>query len=140
MDQKYYNIPLRFEDVLARKNRTQYCSRLEESINSNISLIIGTKLQEFRADLNYGCAVWDMDFVVPKNLIAWKDDIKNSLELAIMAHETRIAEIERFAITVVEEKNRKNHQILHFEIQGSIKGTSAILMFSDTLFFSPYTR
>lgn len=137
----YYNLPFNFEALLKQKREGLTCS-LKKSIIQNISLIITTKLNEFRYDLSYGCKVWEVDFVVPSNINIWKDEIKTSLEEAILQYEHRIEELEEFKITVnVNPKNaRRNNQILDFEIKGTIKGTSERFHYTDTLFFSPYSR
>lgn len=137
----YYNIPFSFEALLRQERKGLSCS-VQESIIQNISLIISTKLNEFRYDLAYGCKIWEVDFVVPSNINIWKDEIKASLEEAILNYEHRIENVEEFNIKVnADPQNaRRNNQILDFEIRGSIKGTSKRFQYKDTLFFSPYSR
>lgn len=139
---QYYSVPFSFADLLGRKPREVYSCTLQESIQQNISLIIGTKLQECRYDFEYGCAVWEADFVVPSNINIWKEEIKATLETAILRYEERIDAIRQFTLKVEGDKQmgRRNHQVVQFYIQGSIKGTGQQFQFSDNLYFSPYSR
>ncbi len=139
---RYYNLPFNFEALLSRANRESYTCSLTESIGQNISLIISTKMNEFRYDPAYGCKVWTYDFVIPANIYIWKEEIKEALEEAILKYEYRIEEVLSFNIKVNKDPKFKQGaaQILDFEIKGSIKGTKKEFEYANTLFFSPYSR
>ncbi len=136
----FYSIPIHVKDILSKQRREQYTCSLDTSIGQNINLIISTKFQEFRFDPDYGCSVWEVDFVVPSNINLWKEEIKAALEKAILQYDKRIEQIREFSITVEEDPRhrKRNNQILHIRIQGSVKGTSEEFEYRDTLFFSPY--
>lgn len=142
MAQSYYNIPFSFDALLRRQPRTAYCCSLKESINQNISLIISSKLQEFRYDTAYGCKIWEVDFIVHSNMNIWKEEIKAALEAAILKYEHRIEQIAEFIIHINQDQRqkKKNNQILDFRIRGTIKNTNQEFEYADTLFFSPYSR
>ncbi|MEO1417160.1 MAG: GPW/gp25 family protein [Bacteroidota bacterium] len=135
----FYSIPFSFQDLLTRKN-DQLKVPTETSIRQHISLIITTQLGDFRFDPTYGCKIWEVDFVVPSNLNAWKDEIKVSLEQAIRAHEHRIEFIDRFVVKVErgDPKGEKRiHQRLEIEIEGKVRGSNKVFTYSENLYFSP---
>lgn len=137
----FYTIPFPFESFLRQKDEDLYCSQ-ELSLRQSINLIITTRLGAFRFDPEFGCHIWDMDFVVPSNLNTWKEEIKQSLYEAIVRHESRIEEIRRFAVEVKKGNSgeiRRIHQRLDIELEGTVKGTHDAFAYSETLYFSPFS-
>ena len=135
----FYSIPLSFIGLFEQKDQNLQVPT-EESLRQHISLIITTRLGDFRFDPTYGCKIWEVDFVVPSNLNTWKDEIKESLEEAILTHEKRIEQIDRFVVRVERgDPNgiRRINQRLEIELSGRVKGTNNPFEYYETLYFNP---
>jgi len=132
---EFYSLPFSFEDLLYQRSEALKCS-LEKSIRQHIAMILVTRLGSYRYNPDYGCSVWEEDFVTPSSPEKWKNDIKDKLAAAIEEHEERIEEITRFVATI-----QKNHlrQAIEIELEGTLKETNEKFSYTDTLYFSPYT-
>lgn len=138
MDNQHYLAPIQFGQLI-KGELMKRCS-LQESIQQQLKLVITTRFHEVRYDPGFGCEIWEVDFVVPTNLNTWKDEIRQSLEEAILSHEPRIGEILQLKVTVepAGQKGRIN-QKLSVHLEAMIKGTYEKIIFDETLYFSPVT-
>ncbi|MEM6628747.1 MAG: GPW/gp25 family protein [Bacteroidota bacterium] len=135
----FYSIPLSFISLFEESDQNLQVST-ENSLRQHISLIITTRLGDFRFDPSYGCKIWEVDFVVPSNLNTWKDEIKKSLEEAILTHEKRIEQIERFIVRVERgdpEGAKRINQQLEIELTVHVKGVKEPIDYYETLYFNP---
>ena len=136
----FYSIPFSFRALLHQQNDRLHVT-VEESIRQGIGLIITTRMGELRFDEEYGCRIWDKDFVVISNQKGLEiDAIKQSLEEAIRKHEKRIESIENFNAKVVTEDTggvRRIHQRLEIQLSGHLRGTNKQFEYSEVLYFSP---
>ncbi len=136
----FYSLPFSFKALLEQRKEDLYVS-LEESVRQHIELIITTRLGEFRFDPSYGCQIWDKDFVVISNQKGLEiDDIKRSLEEAIITHEKRIEALYNFNVKVVSAESegvKRIHQRLEINLSSKLKGTNQDFYYSEVLYFSP---
>ncbi len=138
MEEHHYQIPVSFQQLIGGRFLPK-CS-VEASIIEHLRLIITTRFHECRFDPMFGCKIWEVDFEVPSNLNTWKDEIRQSLEDAIRAHEHRIEEITQFNVTVDSTTPRgRINQKLVVSLYATIKGTFEEFHFEETLYFSPVT-
>jgi phage baseplate assembly protein W len=113
---------------------------LAQSLQQHISLIITTRLGDCRFEPDFGCKIWDVDFVVPSNLNSWKEEIKAALQEAIQKHERRIEQIQMFNIQVAQAGTTdisRIQQRLEIELRCALKGTHDTFSYTETLYFSP---
>jgi len=138
---QYYQIPLSFKALMSGESRRSYYCSLKESINQNIILIICSKFDHFRYDPSYGCKIWDTDFEIPSEF-KWTAQIETSIKEALEKYEKRIEKIEKFDVQLNKDVkvNRRSGQVLNVTIRGTIRHTNDRFEFSETLFFSPYSR
>ena len=135
----FYSIPMSFEQLLKQEQK-KLRSPLRDSLKQHISLIITTRLGNCRFEPDFGCRIWDVDFVVPSNLNSLKEEIKVSLEDAIKKHEQRIDKILAFKITVDQVGPTlmgRIQQKLEIDLEFTIKGTNEKVHMKKILYFSP---
>jgi len=88
MDGDYYSLPLKFGDIIQKKDIPR-CS-LMQSVAQNIHLVLTSRYGENRNDPSYGCSIWEEEFDVLMNFNSWKDRLAASIRSSLLAHEKRI--------------------------------------------------
>ena len=137
----YYSFPFNPLNLFRNQLDLLY-SDLKKSIQQHLSLIISTRFEEFRFDPDFGCEIWEIDFVLLGNEQLWKNEIKTRLENAIATHEHRIERIIEFDMDfsqMVKKGIKNNYQQLDIRLLMEIKGTREAVTFKQTLIFSPYS-
>jgi phage baseplate assembly protein W len=139
MPQPYYALPLRLDDVLQHKPHPT-CS-LRQSIAQNLYLMLTTHLAESRFDETFGCSLWDEDFNNQVNS-RWKEDIRQSIEASVSAHEKRLTQV-RVRVDLVDQEmqitrtNRRVKRRLTIWIDGMLTRTNEQFAFQRSLFLAP---
>lgn len=142
MDQHYYKLPLRFENLIS-KNKELEPSSKGESIAAHVYLIITSKFGESRFDETYGCEIWDFDFVNITNQSNWKTRIVNSVENSIANHEKRLMNV-KVNLEIKEEdvpsgsSNVINvKKAVKISVNASLVETNEPFTFTQKMFLSP---
>jgi phage baseplate assembly protein W len=140
---EYYKLPLKFGDIM-KKKELPMCKDIGESISQNIHLMITSKFGEYRFDPTFGSNIWDSDF---ENIFAnddWSDRVSNSLKEIIVLHEPRLKNIEVTAEINQEEiaDNSANPQYrikqkVVVRIEGTLTNTNERFSTTQKLYISP---
>ncbi|WP_420150006.1 GPW/gp25 family protein [Spirosoma sp.] len=139
MPQPYYALPLRFDEIL-NHHLHPTCS-LPQSIAQNLYLMLTTHFRESRYNESFGCSLWDEDFANQANS-RWKEDIRQSIEDSITAHEKRLAQV-RVRVELVDHEmqlsrtNRRVKRRLSVWIDGVLVRTNESFAFQRSLFLAP---
>ncbi|GAB2556397.1 GPW/gp25 family protein [Spirosoma areae] len=139
MPQPYYALPLRLDEVLEHKPHPT-CS-LPQSIAQNLYLMLTTHFAESRFDETFGCSLWDEDFVNQTNS-RWKEDIRQSIETSVAAHEKRLIQV-RIRVELTDQEmqlsqtNRRVKRRLSIWIDGLLSRTNERFSFQRSLFLAP---
>lgn len=102
MENNFYKLPLKFDSVF--ENTDEYlktCSE-KESIDQFLETLIMTCPGEHKFDREFGCKIWEMDFVRMTSPVNWEKDFRNYLLEAIGKFEHRITDVDVTA-SIVEE-------------------------------------
>lgn len=103
-----------------------------------------TRYGESRYHPDYGCAIWDYDFVNIQSNNTWKEEITNSIREAVLKHEPRLTNPVVKTLFGQEEiaYNNKTHirikQKLEITIRGNIVVTNEEFYFTKKLLVSPF--
>jgi phage baseplate assembly protein W len=134
----YYTLPLQLDRILTQKP-VPACT-LKSSIAQNLYLLLTTHFGESRFDPAFGCLVWEQDFEILVN-IKWKDNIRVSLEEAILRYEKRLfhpkvkLEADEFEFTAEDRIWIKKR--LSVWISGTIAKTNEAFTFNEFIYISP---
>lgn len=66
----------------------------ENSIASNIHLLLTTVLGEYTADPEYGCELWEHEFSTVDTTAVWMDRLAQRMKELVLAYERRLAQVE----------------------------------------------
>ncbi|MBC3788316.1 GPW/gp25 family protein [Spirosoma utsteinense] len=139
MPHPYYALPLRLDEVLQHRQHPT-CS-LPQSIAQNLYLMLTTHFAESRFDASFGCSLWDEDFSNQTNS-RWKEDIRQSIETSVAAHEKRLVQV-RVRVDLVDQEiqlsrtNRRVKRRLSVWIDGLLMRTNEPFSFQRSLFLAP---
>lgn len=141
MLKKYYTLPLRFDEIIDKKQHNN-CS-LEESIAQNLHLLVSTYRGESAFAEDYGCSIWDEEFKTQLD-IKWKDEVRRSIMNAIEKFEPRLA-LSDVKIELSDHESRQKTGLrlrrkLIIAISGTIRKTNEKFNFKKTLFISPLSQ
>jgi phage baseplate assembly protein W len=142
MLKKYYTLPLRFDEIIHKKQHNN-CS-LEESIAQNLHLLVSTYRGESAYAEDYGCSIWDEEFKTQLD-IRWKDEVRRSVMNAIEKYEPRLS-LSDVRVELSEHESRSQNTGLHIRrklvitISGTIRKTNEKFNFKKTLFISPLSQ
>jgi phage baseplate assembly protein W len=89
MNNNNYKIPVDPGRLTGENGAMQMCS-VAESIAQHLMLLITTKKKENRHDLNYGNAVWDIEFDNAITAVEWETIFVESMKKQIAIYEPRI--------------------------------------------------
>lgn len=136
--QSYYTLPLRLDDIIARKPHP-VCP-LRSSIAQHLYLILTTHFGESRYDHTFGCLIWEQDFEILVN-IKWKDNIRLSLEEAIGAYEKRLTrvkvKVDADEFEYISDDRTWIKKRLSIWINGSLIKTNEKFEFLEHIYISP---
>ena len=141
MSNRYLKLPLPFACVM-EGNEFPTCD-LEQSIKSNLELIIVTRFGEHRCDPSFGCEIWDLDFELIVSARLWEEKLRQSLLCSVTSHEHRLSGVDvSVEITDAEKLNlvkrfieiKKRVDIL---VTGIIQKTGEAFEYRTNMFLSP---
>lgn len=135
-------MPLRFDLLMERNKELPECN-LGTSIAQNIFLIASTRFQEHRFDEHYGCIIWEKDFELITNPLAWQEDVNKSITETLNHYESRLENIN--VVTLITEepfqhpvtKVRSIKKRVTINVTGTIKSTGEAFAYSPKMFISP---
>lgn len=139
MPRPYYTLPLRLDAVIRRKAHPT-CT-LPESIAQNLYLMITTHFDESRFDATFGCSLWDEDFNTQTNS-RWKEDIRQSIETSVVAHEKRLMQV-RVRVELTDQElqltrtNRRVKRRLSIWVDGQMARTNEPFSFQRSIYLAP---
>jgi phage baseplate assembly protein W len=141
MSRKYYTLPLRFDEIINKKQHNS-CS-LEESIAQNLHLLVSTYHGESAYAEDYGCSIWDEEFKTQLD-VKWKEEVRRSIMNAIEKFEPRLA-LSDVKVDLSDHESRQQTGIqvrrkLIITISGTIRKTNESFNFKKTLFISPLSQ
>lgn len=141
MLKKYYTLPLRFDEIIDKKQHNN-CS-LEESIAQNLHLLVSTYHGESAFAEDYGCSIWDEEFKTQLD-IKWKDEVRRSVMNAIEKFELRLA-LSDVKVELSDHESRQQTGLrlrrkLIITISGTIRKTNEKFNFKKVLFISPLSQ
>lgn len=141
MLKKYYTLPLRFDEIIDKKQHNN-CS-LEESIAQNLHLLVSTYHGESAFAEDYGCSIWDEEFKTQLD-IKWKDEVRKSVMNAIEKFELRLA-LSDVKVELSDHESRQQTGLrlrrkLLITISGTIRKTNEKFNFKKVLFISPLSQ
>jgi phage baseplate assembly protein W len=141
MLKKYYTLPLRFDEIIDKKQHNN-CS-LEESIAQNLHLLVSTYHGESAFAEDYGCSIWDEEFKTQLD-IKWKDEVRKSIMNAIEKFELRLA-LSDVKVELSDHESRQQTGLrlrrkLLITISGTIRKTNEKFNFKKVLFISPLSQ
>ena len=91
-DATYYKFPLQFERLLDGEDWLR-CNE-KESIDQNLELIITTCPGEHKYNPDFGCMIWELDFVSMLSQSVWESTFHEHIVKAIARYEPRITNID----------------------------------------------
>lgn len=139
---KLYKMPLQFGRLMERNQDLPSCE-LKESVAQNISLIIGSKYNEHRFDQNYGCEIWDKDFELITNQLAWQEQANKSILKSITRYEPRLEHVDvetiltEFIHTHPQTHVRSIKKKIAINVRGKYRHTGDVFNVPYTLYLSP---
>jgi phage baseplate assembly protein W len=142
MVHNYFTLPLNFEKII-QKERQPRCL-LADSLRQHINLIIRTHFKESRYDDEYGCMIWEKDFVTIRSVDKWKGELLESFQESLKKYEVRLSniqiEVNLDDLKVIDPKTRKIIELkrrINVQIEGTIKQTNEYFQHNEFIFFSP---
>lgn len=93
MDKKYYRAPLDFSSIFTSGTLAVGTCSERESIDQNIELLLSTYPGEHRFNKNWGCRIWEMDFVNVNVRKQWEDEFKGHIRNSIEQFEKRLSSL-----------------------------------------------
>lgn len=139
MPRPYYTLPLRLDEVIQQK--AHLTCTLPESIAQNLYLMITTHFDESRFDDTFGCSLWDEDFNTQTNS-RWKEDIRQSIETSVVAHEKRLMQV-RVRVELTDQElqltriNRRVKRRLSIWVDGRMARTNEPFSFQRSIYLAP---
>lgn len=93
MDKKYYKIPLDFSTVFTTGTLSIPTCGERDSIDQHIELLLSTYPGEHHFNKNWGCRIWEMDFVNVNSRKQWEDEFNGYIREAILRFEKRLTDL-----------------------------------------------
>ena len=143
MTNEFYQIPINFETILERKEIKRI--NLKNSISQYIRLIISTHFGEFESDKDFGCLIWEDEFNLNSNHMAYKESLKLFLKDLIGKYENRLKNINvDIDFLQVIKENSENRKVIRtrvdINILASIALTNAGFNLLHSFYISPYSE
>jgi phage baseplate assembly protein W len=139
---EYYELPIRFRNLLSRNGSHPKCE-LKRSIAQNVFLIISSKYRENRYDETYGCEIWDMDFEVVPSESGWVEKVRKSVMASVQRHEKRLEDLKVTVTISLDEYTsplsgtKGVKRKLTIMLKGRMTETGEDFAFSTNIFTSP---
>jgi phage baseplate assembly protein W len=140
MQLQYYKLPLQAEAIMRRQEHPK-CG-LRHSVAQQLHLLITTSFGELPADESFGCNIWEHDFDNLTSSSKMKELIRQSLLLAIEAHEKRLINIQVEVQVRQEEmlsmaKSRQVKKRMDIAVSGVLHLTNEPFHYKDSFFIGP---
>lgn len=93
MRKEYYRLPLDFNRFFEEGDGLlDKCTEIE-SIDQHIEMLFTTCPGEHRFDPDFGCRIWDLDFLAIASFETWEKQFKQYIQDAIIRYEPRIGDL-----------------------------------------------
>lgn|SRR5574344_300820 len=143
MDDTYYSLPLTIDAILDDSgNEVKTCSE-KESIDQFLETLVMTCPGEHVFDKEFGCKIWDMDFVKMTIRSDWEKEFNGYLLEAIANYEHRITEvtISTKVFEAVQDdvlyKSVKIKRKANIIVYCKLKATGELMTFYYSLYLGP---
>lgn len=142
MTNKNYKMPFDPEKLTCDNGNVEMCS-MAESIAHNLMLLITTKKRENRFDLDYGNAVWDIEFDNAITTVKWEALFIKSMKEQIERYEPRIyapkidVHIEYVQHSYETKKYSEIKKKAKIAVNARLTETGETYSFATELFLSP---
>ena len=136
----YYKIPIRFKDLIEKKEPEK--TTLENSIAQYINMILTSSFGECKFNEMFGCSIWETDFDLLSDNISLRDKIKNDVRGALLRHETRL-NLKEVVIAISETRSASYNNSYRLKkrvdvsIYGYVKKTNRPFDFYSHFFVGP---
>lgn len=141
MRDEYYALPLRFGDLMQKKDHAK-CSLLQ-SVAQNIHLMLTTHFGENRNSPNYGCSIWENEFENVLSIDTVKEELRLSIKRAIDLYEKRITnvlisvELKQEQISFKMGGEFRIKRKVEISITGNLTKTNEYCTFTDKFYIGP---
>jgi phage baseplate assembly protein W len=118
------------------------CS-LGESISQLLFMLISTRKGEMPGDLEFGCAIWDLQFEIVVDPMKWKYAVENSLQQGVATYEKRLEQVvvdvslKDVEMTYPYKQFPEIKKQATIQVQGKLKHSQENFSFSTRVFVSP---
>jgi phage baseplate assembly protein W len=142
MNSNNYKIPFNPGGLTGENGTMQMCS-VAESIAQHLMLMITTKKKENRYDLDYGNAVWDIEFDNAITAAEWETIFVESMKRQIALYEPRIISpkislhIEYIEYSYDTKRFCEMKKKAKIAINAKLAETDEIFSFTTELYLSP---
>lgn len=139
---KLYKLPINFKELTSGKKDLDDSS-LIDSIAANCTLIITSRFNSHRYDIDYGCIIWEKDFELLTTNTKWEEEMIESITNSVIKNERRLENINistKYDEQIVQHPKtkvryfRKNIQI---SINANIKSVGQPFFYKKILYLSP---
>ncbi len=136
----YYNIPIKFQDLIEKKDLEKIS--IEASVVRFINLVATSSFGECKFNELFGCKMWEMDFDLLSDSNTLRDRIKNNIKDAIKMQEQRL-ELTDVEISIRNTQSASYNNALRMKkrinvaISGFIKKTNRPFQFNGHFFIGP---
>ena len=138
MANDFLQIPINAELITRQKNLKR-CS-LNDSVADMMHLIIITHFGEYKQDVSFGNELWEHDFETIENIQAFKENLSESLQKAIIQHEKRLTDVKvgiGFEQVLTTVYNRRVRQRIQINIEGTLRKTNETFTHQELFFMGP---
>ncbi len=119
----------------------------EESIASHIHLLLTTAREEFPADPDYGCELWDHQFSTVQASGMWMDRMAQHMKELVERYEGRLTSIDvKAEMDQAEFKLKQGNQVsgrlkrrLRITLNARLARTNETYRFVDTMMVAPFS-
>ncbi|MDR0792031.1 MAG: GPW/gp25 family protein [Chitinophagaceae bacterium] len=142
MNYKNYKMPFDPGRLISENGTMPLCS-IAESIAQHLMLLIMTRKKENRYDMDYGNAVWDIEFDNAITTVEWETIFMESLKKQIARYEPRIISpkislhIEYIEYTYDTKKFCEIKKKVKIAINATLVETDELFSFTTELYLSP---
>lgn len=144
-EQAGYRIPLDIHGFL--QNGRFEAVPLNESITSNLHLLLITAYEEFDFDADYGCDLWEHEFSAQHISAVWVDRMAENIKRTIERYERRLLNVEvKVDMSQAEFAQKQDGQVarrlkrkLHVQLSARLASTNEAFRFEDSILLAPFS-
>jgi len=138
----YYKLPLKFKDIVEKKDLEKIS--LESSISQYIELVLTSHFGECKFDETFGCKIWETDFDLLTNTNDLRDRVRKDIMISLSRHEQRLTLADVETSVGMEQVPSYNGTIrvkkkISMKIRGFVKKTNRSLTFNMQFFIGPFS-